>query len=219
MNNFNVKSGTMFHPLQDAPLSLIQPVLDFLEEDLTKFKKDNNTRGGFFDGSTFIRFPNATFVDDDNIYNYLHDANFCGIKSFPKRYRLEHWDLLCGIVSPVIAFMKSQLTEDCEPIGAEINVLPPGVNILSHVDRHPLLNETYRIHIVLCTNEKTFMIGDETPKHWPKGSCFIFDNTIRHSVENNGNSPRAHLVVDFLPKRYLEYVNNKTIFYKYTLTI
>jgi|LauGreDrversion4_1035100.scaffolds.fasta_scaffold00612_19 hypothetical protein len=211
MDNFNVKTGKMFHLLQHVSLPLIHPVLDFLEEDLTNFKKDNKTRGGFFDGSTFIRFPNATFVDDSAIYDYLYNTNFCGIKSFPKRHRLEQWDLLCDIVSPLIAFMKSQLTEECEPIGAEINVLPPGVNILPHVDRHPLLNETYRVHIVLCTNEKTFMIGDLIPTHWPQGSCFIFDNTIRHGVENNGSSPRAHLVVDFLPVRYLEYINNAHI--------
>lgn len=211
MNNFNVKSGKMFCPLQDAPLSLIQPVLDFLEKDLTDFKKDNKIRGGFFDGSTFIRFPNATFVNDNSIYDFLYDTNFCGINSFPKRHRLEHWNTLCSIVSPLIEFMKSCLIEECEPIGAEINVLPPGVNILSHVDRHPLLNETYRVHIVLCTNEQAHMLGDKEPTHWPQCSCFIFDNTIRHSVENNGTSPRAHLVVDFLPVRYLEYINNAHI--------
>lgn len=208
MNNFNVKSGTIFQPLQDAPLSLILPVLDFLEKDLTDFKKDNKTRGGFFDGSTFIRFPNSTFVNDNSVYDFLYDTNFCGIKSFPKRHRLEHWTPLCNIVSPLIEFMKSQLTEECEPIGAEINVLPPKVNILRHYDVHPLTNETYRVHIVLCTNKESLMISDTESKHWPQGSCFIFDNSKYHSVENNGTSPRAHLVVDFLPVRYLEYINN-----------
>lgn len=211
MNNFNVKSSIMFMPLRNADVSLINPVLDFLKQDLTDFKRDNATRGKFFNGSTFIRFPNSTFVHNDALYDYLYETNFCGIKTYPKRHRLKHWDELCELVSPLIDFMKLQLTEDCEPIGAEINVLPPGVDILSHVDRHPLLNETYRVHIVLCTNEHAVMIGDTTPKHWPQGSCFIFDNTMRHSVENRGDSPRAHLVVDFLPIRYLEHIKHDSI--------
>jgi hypothetical protein len=211
MVEFNVKNENTFVALQEVSISLIQPVLDFLETDLSNFKKDNSTRGNFFDGSTFIRFPNATFVHDANVYDYLYKINFCGIKTMPKRHRLAHWDYLCSLIIPLINFIKINLPESCEPIGAEINVLPPGVNILRHYDRHPLTIETHRVHIVLCTNKESLMISDTESKHWPQGSCFIFNNRDYHSVENNGTSPRAHLVVDFLPIRYLEYIKNAHI--------
>ena len=50
------------------------------------------------------------------------------------------------------------------------------------------------------------MIGENLKKHWPVGSCFIFDNTMKHSVENNGNTFRSHLVVDFLPVEFIHLV-------------
>lgn len=211
MDEFNVKNENTFVPLPEVDMSLIQPVLDFLEKDLTEFKRDNITRGKFFNGSTFIRFPNATFVQNASVYDYLYEINFCGIQTKPKRYRPQHWDHLCLLVDPLINFIKICLPEESEPIGTEINVLPPGVNILRHYDIHPLTKETYRVHIVLCTNEESLMISDTDSKHWAQGSCFIFNNSKHHSVENNGTSSRSHLVVDFLPVRYLEYIKNDHI--------
>jgi hypothetical protein len=43
--------------------------------------------------------------------------------------------------------------------------------------------------------------GNET-KHLPVGTIYEFHNNLIHRVENKGSSPRVHLVMDLVPKKY-----------------
>ena len=208
MFNVNVKTGEMFTELKSVDISVLDRLNNFLKTDLSPYERSNSYRPGFFDGSVFIRYPNASLVKDEHVYNYLYTTNFNGIKNHPHRFIDEKWNSLVKLTEPLVNHILGVLPVPCEAIAAEINILPPGVNILPHVDKHQLLQETHRVHIVLDTNDKVFMFGDKEEKHWPKGSCFIFDNTLRHNVKNDGNTNRAHLVVDCLPLEYVEYINN-----------
>lgn len=206
MLDYKVKAGVMFTPLKDIDQDLIEPITNFLKKDLSPFLRDNKLRGNFFDGSMFIRFPNTIFVENQEMYDYLYKSNFNNISKLPQRFYDKKWNEFCAVVQPLIKKMQSLLPVEAEAIGAEINILPPGVNILTHKDHHQLLNETHRVHVVLETNDQSYMIGENLKKHWPVGSCFIFDNTMKHSVENNGNTFRSHLVVDFLPVEFIHLV-------------
>ena len=50
----------------------------------------------------------------------------------------------------------------------------------------------------VATNDNAYMTCNGVSKHYEKGKCFIFNNKMLHSVHNNGDTPRVHLVVDFL---------------------
>lgn len=66
-----------------------------------------------------------------------------------------------------------------------------------HRDRGPLTAKTHRIHIPIITNtECIFSVGDEYKNLGP-GQIWIIDNVNRyHSVENNGENDRIHLIID-----------------------
>ena len=69
--------------------------------------------------------------------------------------------------------------------------------ILRHKDKGPLTAKTHRIHVPIITNTGCiFSVGDES-KNLKPGQIWIIDNVNRyHSVENNGNEDRVHLIID-----------------------
>jgi len=82
--------------------------------------------------------------------------------------------------------------------GVEINMMPAHSSIKAHTDNHPYDVQTHRVHLVLSTNNDSYMICNGERRHYDKGQCFIFNNKMRHSVHNDGDTPRTHLVIDFL---------------------
>lgn len=70
-------------------------------------------------------------------------------------------------------------------------------NITPHVDAGDSLTNCKRTHIPIITNSKvTFTIGGET-KYLKEGEIWEIDNTKEHSVTNNSNIDRIHLLIDY----------------------
>lgn len=70
-------------------------------------------------------------------------------------------------------------------------------NITPHIDTGASLENCNRTHIAIVTNPKvTFTIDGET-KHLKEGEIWEIDNTKEHSVDNNSNEDRVHLLVDW----------------------
>ena len=92
--------------------------------------------------------------------------------------------------------------------------LKSGRKIFTHFDR----TETYdlgnmRIHIPIITNPKVIVKILNKKYQWKKGQVYYADFSFPHSVENNGDSDRYHLVIDceisknqnrLFPKNYLK---------------
>jgi aspartyl/asparaginyl beta-hydroxylase (cupin superfamily) len=79
--------------------------------------------------------------------------------------------------------------------------LPKYKKILPHTDsgsEHFFKNN--RLHIPIVTNDNCwFHVSDET-KQMKKGEIWEINNSNKvHSVDNDGDSDRIHLLVDFLP--------------------
>lgn len=53
-----------------------------------------------------------------------------------------------------------------------------------------------RIHIPVITNEQVVMYVGGNPYHFPVGSAWYFDASVRHAVQNNSDQDRIHLVAD-----------------------
>lgn len=75
--------------------------------------------------------------------------------------------------------------------------LRAGTVIPRHRDKGPLTAKTHRIHVPVMTNSGCiFSVGEES-KNLEAGQIWIIDNVNRyHSVENNGDSDRVHLIID-----------------------
>jgi aspartyl/asparaginyl beta-hydroxylase (cupin superfamily) len=57
-----------------------------------------------------------------------------------------------------------------------------------------------RTHIPIITNsEVTFIVGGET-KYLKEGEIWEIDNSKEHSVNNNSNVDRIHLIMDYTKK-------------------
>lgn len=80
---------------------------------------------------------------------------------------------------------------------ANIVKLLPRSEISAHKDVGNFLNSTRRIHLAVQTNDGcTFTVGKET-MHIPTGELWEINNTgLIHSVHNNGDTDRIHLIVD-----------------------
>lgn len=60
-------------------------------------------------------------------------------------------------------------------------------------------NKTRRYHIPLITNEKSLFKNGETTIHMNLGECWEINKANMHSVTNNGDEDRVHLIVDMIP--------------------
>ena len=75
--------------------------------------------------------------------------------------------------------------------------LPAGKSIKRHKDKGQITRKTHRIHLPLQTNNLCIFTVGDTSMHLPIGEIWVIDNTDRfHSVQNQGNSARIHLIID-----------------------
>lgn len=97
--------------------------------------------------------------------------------------------MVCSFVSNLIGHV-----DEKQSILARL--MPAGL-IKPHKDKGPITARTHRVHVPIITNDKcTFTVGDMTMNLKP-GEIWIIDNTDKlHSVQNLGQSPRIHLIVD-----------------------
>jgi hypothetical protein len=77
--------------------------------------------------------------------------------------------------------------------------LPKNKKILPHTDSgNEHFFKTKRIHIPITTNDKcNFIVGDEIVQ-MKEGEIWEIDNAYKiHSVNNDGNTDRIHLLIDY----------------------
>lgn len=90
------------------------------------------------------------------------------------------------------------------PIGecgrALIAGLPPGGKITPHIDEGLYADYFDRFHIVL-QGTCLFRCGAETHRPQP-GEAFWFNHKLEHSVENDGDIDRIHLIIDYMAPAY-----------------
>jgi len=74
---------------------------------------------------------------------------------------------------------------------------PKGGDIEEHVDNVFSLSHSHRVHIPIITNDNVdFSIGGEV-KNLKEGEIWEVNNRQLHSVVNNGDKFRVHLIVDW----------------------
>ena len=78
--------------------------------------------------------------------------------------------------------------------------LQPGGSIPIHKDNGESLMKCKRTHIPLITNKDVLFKVGETVKNLKVGEIWEINNGREHSVINNSNEYRIHLIVDYLPK-------------------
>lgn len=83
-------------------------------------------------------------------------------------------------------------------IRANLVKLLPGGEIAPHIDNLFSLSHAHRVHLPITTNEGVqFTIG-HTAKHLKAGELWEVNNRQTHTVSNNGDQARVHLIIDWV---------------------
>jgi hypothetical protein len=86
---------------------------------------------------------------------------------------------------------------DGEIIRIELVTLPSKSKVKNHKDYGDSLENDPRIHLVIQTNDDVVFTVDGEKKNMKVGELWEINNTKYHSVENNGNTDRVHMIIDF----------------------
>ncbi|CEG46544.1 (heparan sulfate)-glucosamine 3-sulfotransferase 1 [Plasmopara halstedii] len=81
--------------------------------------------------------------------------------------------------------------------------MPPGANIPVHHDTGSWVHFTHRLHLPIFTSSNIdFMVGpnDRNLQRYElkQGNLYELNNSCRHSVTNNWNQHRVHLILDYV---------------------
>jgi len=157
---------------------LLKEVLSLTQEDWSKYKDRKKTGG-------------AASYNSDTIplmYDLKHRLN-SGILH-------ENYERFSAYTNEVVLFARQHIGE-VKVQQAMLTRLKAHTVIPRHRDKGQLTAKTHRIHIPVITNPFCiFSVGEES-LNLEAGQIWIIDNTNRyHSVENNGDKDRVHLIVD-----------------------
>ena len=107
-------------------------------------------------------------------------------------------DSLAGkLAQPFIAFLENLYNGIVYK--AMLTLLPDEGKIPPHVDSGDALLTIRRCHLVVTAETGVdFKVGNET-NYFAPGTLFEFNNSREHSVTNNSDADRVHLIIDILP--------------------
>lgn len=92
-------------------------------------------------------------------------------------------------------------------VHAEIVSMNPRSRIRTHKDVGDALYLLRRFHVPIKTNNQAFFIVEDEQFFLREGIAYELNNSKYHSVKNNGEESRIHLIVDVLPSEYLSGVS------------
>jgi len=85
----------------------------------------------------------------------------------------------------------------CEKESVRLLSLAPGSVINPHKDPGcGYMDGLFRVHIPIITNPAVFFTIDGTQLHLKAGECWYMDFSTTHSIVNNGDTARVHLIID-----------------------
>jgi len=143
-------------------------------------------------------------------------------------YEMMSMDYMTGIDLPLVCQIKRSLVSsesnielqniydnleqlvNGKIIRSEFISMNPKSRIRTHKDRSDILYVARRFHIPIKTNAGVIFITNGETRHLEQGRMYELNNIKYHSVYNNSDQDRIHLIVDVLPKKYcnrLEYTN------------
>lgn len=82
---------------------------------------------------------------------------------------------------------------------ATLNAIVPHGQIYTHVDPGDFFIQHHRVHLPLQTSAGAVMTIDDVEFHLEHGVFCEIDNVRPHSVVNDSDDYRVHLIIDLLP--------------------
>ena len=105
-----------------------------------------------------------------------------------------------GLLSDVSEIVKD-LELMCEGVSGRILLIKLSANkdVSEHTDKGDYLSTVRRFHIPIITNDLVYYTVNGEKINMKQGECWEINNLKSHSVLNNSNIDRVHLLVDIFP--------------------
>jgi hypothetical protein len=130
------------------------------------------------------------------------------VLKFPDRYPNSHtpasfrsnWSDWKPLLAPIIDDLITRLGIGvCDTSKILFTRLNAGHHIPTHVDENPSSRIPHKIHLPLITNPGVIFRIDGAPYHLAAGSAYELNNLLPHSVHNESDTARVHLIFDCYP--------------------
>jgi hypothetical protein len=122
----------------------------------------------------------------------------------------ESWDKWGGLVSPIMdKVIKGYEFSDTAFINKCLLArMRPNMTIPRHIDLDKTFFYSHRLHVPILTNPNVdFIIGGERCV-MEEGNAYEISNRDFHSVANNGDTDRVHLLFDFFIEKEFKHTRN-----------
>ncbi|MEY3378211.1 MAG: hypothetical protein RLZZ328_1371 [Bacteroidota bacterium] len=93
---------------------------------------------------------------------------------------------------------------DGKVVRSELISMKRKTSIPRHTDKGDMLITCRRLHIPIITDDDVWFSVLSKRINMKEGVCYEINNLAAHSVENNSNIDRIHLIVDIIPNEYLD---------------
>jgi hypothetical protein len=93
---------------------------------------------------------------------------------------------------------------DSQVVRCEVIKMHKNSNIETHIDSGEFLNLGRRVHIPLITNKNVIFTVFNSKVNMEVGNWYEINNSLPHSVSNESDLDRTHLIIDLMPSKFLE---------------
>lgn len=148
--------------------------------------------------------------DRQTTYEVHKETNSIFVYDHSNTWRLgDKYDLIVNNAQSTLTELVSPIVKSLESIhdgkvGKCVFIkMPAHKSVGQHRDSLDYLGAVRRHHIAIVTNENVIFFVNNESKNMKVGECWEINNNLLHSVENNGDSDRIHLMIDILPNKFI----------------
>ena len=186
-------------------MNLGRPLIEYSPTDITELRRQMLQQPASFwliDRETRVKLAgdrpgNAVFFYNDmpgfvrrSLMNEVK-SGFVNVIRSPQRP-------LFGEIERLIARDVKPHFSNCDVMRIQLAELPPGQIIAPHYDAG-ILALIHRLHIPLVTHPAVKFIISGKTFYLKEGVLYDLNNVVTHSVENNSDVMRIHILIDMLP--------------------
>lgn len=126
-------------------------------------------------------------------YNNIDDIKALRVKI------MRGWSIFAKDAKPIVKSVLKHYPKGGVIAQLMLARLKPNGSIAEHKDSGPMLRNLHRIHIPIITNPNVRFSVDGELVNMQAGKAYEINNTVKHSVYNDGKEHRVHLILDYIP--------------------
>lgn len=175
----------------------VEPLSNRVKEFSKEWEIDTSRQNTIYEGRPNPHVNTNTYIIQDSSL-YWERGSLFSKETLDK----DMYDM----VYPIVKKLEDRM------VGQSARVLLIKLNanskVFVHKDSGDYLSSVRRFHIPLITNESVSYTVDDEKIHMEQGKCYEINNMKIHSVNNDSNYDRVHLLIDIMPESEIKTFNS-----------